>query len=221
MDFEHTGAQRFAAALNSAEVKRIADLFRDDHSPGRRLSLADLGSVAALLRRTGVVGRIASRLIGSAAQPVRALLLDKSPEKNWRLGWHQDRVIAVRERLDVEGFTNWSVKAGQMHVQPPHELLARMATFRIHVDSVGTCNAPLQVLAGSHSLGQLTEDRIGTLASAFDVITCLASAGDVWAYRTAVVHASAEQRTPGRRRVLQVDYSADDLPDGLKWQSLI
>lgn len=207
--------------LNSAEVESIASLFGDDRAPGRRLSSADLESLADLLGRTGVVGRIASKLIGCAAQPVRALLLDKSPEANWRLGWHQDRVIAVRERVDAEGFAGWSVKAGQVHVQPPHELLARMITVRIHVDPVDEDNAPLQVLAGSHRLGRLTEKRIEVLSAASEIITCLAGEGDVWAYRTAVVHASAEQCAAGRRRVLQVDYSADVLPGGLKWQSLI
>jgi len=39
---------------------------------------------------------IARRYLGDAAQPVRAIMFDKTPGANWSLGWHQDRTIAVR-----------------------------------------------------------------------------------------------------------------------------
>ena len=32
-----------------------------------------------------------------------------------------------------------------------------------------------------------------------------------------ILHASNAAETPRRRRVLQIDYSADDLPGGLQW----
>jgi signal transduction histidine kinase len=48
-------------------------------------------------------------------------------------------------------------------------------------------------------------------------LDCLADAGDVWVYRTPILHASDRAANGRRRRVLQVDYSGDDLPDGLSW----
>jgi len=65
------------------------------------------------------------------------------------------------------------------------------------------------------------EDEISVLPDRLEVISCTASPGDIWAYRTPIVHASAEQRRPGRRRVLQIDYSASDLPCELEWLPLI
>jgi hypothetical protein len=47
--------------------------------------------------------------------------------------------------------------------------------------------------------------------------TCLAAAGDVWLYSTAILHASERARMPRRRRVLQVDFAEGDLPAGLHW----
>jgi hypothetical protein len=219
--FERLGAQHFVSALNPADVARVAALFGHESIAGRRMGAADVARISDLLAHDGAIGHFAVSLIGDAARPVRALLFNKSPDANWRLGWHQDRVIAVQERVDVEGFAGWSVKAGQVHVQPPHELIARMVTLRVHVDAVGQNNAPLQILAGSHLLGRLKESSVEEVAREARVITCFATSGDIWAYRTAIVHASAEQVRPGRRRVLQVDYSPDALPGGLEWQYLV
>ena len=220
-EFESKGAQRFKSALSSFEIERIAPLFGDEGTAGRRLGEADLVPIATLLRTNGPIGRIAAYLIGGSARPVRAIAFDKSPERNWRLGWHQDRVIAVRERIDVDGFRAWSRKSGQLHVQPPFAIIGRMATLRVHLDPVDEENAPLQIVAGSHKHGPLPDQEVQALADAGEVITCTAQAGDVWAYSTPVVHASAEQQKPGRRRVLQVDYARDDLPGGLEWQTLV
>jgi hypothetical protein len=177
--------------------------------------------VADLIADSGAVGRIAGELMGSVAIPVRALLLDKSEAANWALGWHQDRTVAVRDRLDVPGFGPWSVKDGQIHVQPPHEITASMVTLRVHVDAVNELNSPLAILPGTHSMGRLANGRIDELAAELAPVICLAGAGDVWAYRAAIVHSSAEQKGSGRRRVLQIAYAADDLPDGREWQPLV
>ena len=53
----------------------------------------------------------AEAVLGPACFAVRALLFDKTPEANWKVIWHQDLTIAVRERRPVEGFGPWSEKA--------------------------------------------------------------------------------------------------------------
>ena len=220
-EFERIGAYCFGSVLSALQVDRFVPLFGPAGRPGRRLSLAYVRPVADLIAVSGPVGAVAARLLGPAARPVRALLLDKSAEGNWRLGWHQDRTIAVRERREVAGFGPWSVKAGHLHVRPPHWLTERMVTLRLHIDPVDEANAPLEILPGSHLLGRLSAEDVDRAAGNTPPLTCLAEAGDVWAYRTALVHASAEQRRSGRRRVVQVDYCAEELPGGLQWASLI
>ncbi|MBA3511703.1 MAG: phytanoyl-CoA dioxygenase family protein [Sphingomonas sp.] len=215
------GAIRFGAVLDAKQVDRVARLFGDGRRPGKRLSCDDLRSIGDLIGTRGAIGRIATGLLGPGAKPVRALLLDKSEAANWRLGWHQDRTIAVQERVEVTGFGPWSVKAGQLHVQPPHEITTRMVTLRVHVDGVDHDNAPLSVLPGSHVKGRLDDDAVQAYARKQEALTCLAEAGDIWAYSTAIVHASPEQKRSGRRRVLQIDYSAEELLGGLKWAALL
>ncbi|MEL7190648.1 MAG: phytanoyl-CoA dioxygenase, partial [Pseudomonadota bacterium] len=44
-----------------------------------------------------------------------------------------------------------------------------------------------------------------------------AEAGDIWLYSTPILHASDAAEKPSSRRVLQVDFAAEPLPDGLEW----
>lgn len=171
--------------------------------------LPELLSPAAL-------GREPARLL-SGARAVRAILFDKSEATNWALGWHQDRTIAVAERTEVAGFGPWSVKSGMPHVEPPFALIERMVTIRVHFDPVDPDNAPLLVAPGSHRLGRIPEKQLGEVVGQCGQASCLAERGDVWIYATSIVHASGAATKPARRRVLQVDYSADSLPPPLKW----
>lgn len=174
-------------------------------------------SLQSFLDREGLIGAIAATALGELARPVRAILFNKTPTTNWSLGWHQDRTIAVSEQRDVPGFGPWTVKAGMHHVEPPFELLARMVTLRVHLDDVDPRNAPLLVAPGSHRIGRLREADIDEVVARCGTVACLASAGDVWLYSTPILHASEAAKVPTTRRVLQVDYAAENLPDGLEW----
>ena len=112
-----------------------------------------------LLASSGPVGVVAASVLGEACRPVRAVLFDKTTATNWSVAWHQDRTIAVMERVDVEGFGPWTVKSGLLHVAPPFDLLAGMLTLRVHLDPVPETNAPLLVARGSHRLGRIAQQR--------------------------------------------------------------
>lgn len=211
---EHGAARRHGAAASflSALQGVAADL------PADRAGIR-LHGIVALADMLGpdALGGEAARLLGTKARPVRAILFDKSAATNWSLGWHQDRTIAVRERIDMPGFGPWSVKSGMTHVEPPFALIERMVTIRIHLDPVPADNAPLLVAPGSHRLGRIAEADLESVVARCGTAACLADAGDVWIYATPIVHASAASARTGHRRVLQIDYSADPLPGGLEW----
>src|SRR5687767_8321808 len=97
------------------------------------------------------------KCIGRELVAVKATLFDKTPQANWRVQWHQDRVIAVRERLAVPGFGPWTSKAGALHVEAPATVLSQMLAVRIHLDECGPDNGPLRVIAGSHQHGILSD----------------------------------------------------------------
>jgi len=144
-------------------------------------------------------------------------LFDKTPETNWALGWHQDRTIAVKQRVPVDGFGTWSVKSGMLHVEPPFELLSGMVTLRVHIDPVPADNAPLLIALGSHKLGRIAEEHVREVVRTCSTVACLAEPGDIWLYATPILHASEAAVAPVHRRVLQVDFSAGRLPGGLEW----
>src|SRR4029079_18014270 len=129
------------------------------------------------------------------------VLFDKSAETNWSLGWHQDRTIAVQQRIDVSGFGPWSLKNKMVHVEPPFDLLAGMVTLRVHLDPVPETNAPLLIAPGSHRLGQTAEGEVKSVVQQCGAATCLADAGDVWLYSTPILHCSEAARDPAHRRV--------------------
>ncbi len=216
LDFERDGARLFPGAINACLVElefAVAGLPCDEVG----LRLRGVTSLDPYLAATGCIGRIADAALGGQAKPVRAILFNKSAEANWSLAWHQDRTICVRERLDVPGFGPWSVKRGMQHVEPPFALSSRMITLRAHFDAVPATNAPLLIAPGSHKLGRIPFDEVGATVRRCGTAACLADAGDVWLYATPILHASEAASVPTRRRVLQVDYSADDLPAGLEW----
>ncbi len=173
--------------------------------------------LAEILGPQGPIGAAVSHAGGAGMKPVRAVLFDKSDRADWSLGWHQDRTIAVIDRCDTPGFGPWTVKQGIQHVEPPFALIEAMLTVRIHLDPVDADNAPLLVARGSHRLGRVPVDRVEQIVAQSQVHTCLAEAGDLWLYRTPILHASHAARPGRRRRVLQVDYAAGGLPAGLEW----
>jgi ectoine hydroxylase-related dioxygenase (phytanoyl-CoA dioxygenase family) len=92
-----------------------------------------------------------------------------------------------------------------------------MVTLRVHLDDVPADNAPLLVAPGSHRLGLVAEHDIAAAVARCGTQTCLAAAGDIWAYATPILHASAASVGQRHRRVLQIDYAAQALPGGLDW----
>lgn len=179
--------------------------------------LTGMAGLSVLLGQQQAIGAHIAAIMGRAVKPVRAILFDKSDAVNWSLGWHQDRTIAVARRCDLPGFGPWSMKQGLCHVEPPFAFIAAMVTIRIHLDPVDAKNAPLLIAPGTHHLGRIPVEDVERVARNHLEYACLADAGDVWVYRTPILHASARAASGRRRRVLQVDYSAQDLPAGLEW----
>lgn len=217
MLFDRDGAQRYRAALNDVALSKIKATVSGLPPDRAGLRLVGVAALNPHLFIDGAIGAIGGSVLGAMARPVRAVLFDKTPRTNWKLGWHQDRTIAVRRRVEIAGYGPWSTKSGLQHVEPPFDLLAGMVTLRVHLDDVGADNAPLLIAPGSHRLGRVAEIDIKDVVKTCGTFACLADAGDVWLYATPVLHASNAAATATRRRVLQIDYAACELPGGLDW----
>jgi ectoine hydroxylase-related dioxygenase (phytanoyl-CoA dioxygenase family) len=177
------------------------------------LALAEVRAVAAL---PAVIFRL-QPILGERFRAVRSIFFDKTAEANWPALWHQDLSLAVRERRELPGWSNWSVKRGIPHVQPPVETLDRMVTMRLHLDDCPVENGALRVIPRSHGKGLLGRDAIQAMAAG-TVQTVTAKAGDGLFMRPLIVHGSPPAKVPGRRRVLHLEFApANLLPPSLAW----
>ena len=158
-------------------------------------------------------------VLGSACFPVRAIYFDKTQGANWKVPWHQDLTIAVKERREAPGFGPWSRKDGVDHVQPPMALLERMVAVRWHLDDCGAGNGPLRVLPGSHRQGRLTAAAIQAWSAREESVTCIVERGGLLVMRPLLLHASSPATVPCHRRVVHIEYAAEPLPSGLEWLS--
>ncbi|TWT78254.1 Phytanoyl-CoA dioxygenase (PhyH) [Posidoniimonas polymericola] len=156
-------------------------------------------------------------MVAAAGMPVRAILFDKLADANWGVGWHQDLMIPVRERVETPDFSAWSVKQGVPHVKPPEEVLRQMVTIRLHLDDAGEDNGPLQVVPCSHHWGEVPTPEVAERVRGCEVTLCTAAAGDALFMRPLLMHASAKATTPARRRVLHIEFAAQPLPGELRW----
>lgn len=169
------------------------------------------------LAKSPAVLELVKQILGPRAFPVRGIFFDKTPDANWKVAWHQDLTITVKEKHDVEGFSAWSRKEEVWHVQPPVEILENMVTARLHLDDCDETNGPLQVVSGSHQSGRLTAQMISEFRDARPVVTCTAQKGDALLMRPLLLHASSPAKTAKHRRVIHIEFAADDLPASLQW----
>jgi ectoine hydroxylase-related dioxygenase (phytanoyl-CoA dioxygenase family) len=169
------------------------------------------------LARSSQVRSLVDDVLDPGAFVVRGILFDKTPAANWKVTWHQDLTIAVRERRDVPGFGPWSEKARIPHVQPPADVLERMLTVRVHLDDCRIENGPVQVIPGSHAVGRISAGDVSDWRARRDPVFCTTQRGGVLLMRPLILHASSPATVPSHRRVVHLEFAADELPAGLEW----
>ena len=185
---------------------------------GNARNLLDLPPALALARHPAL-RRLAESVLGPGCAAVRGLLFDKTPQSNWKVPWHQDLTVALRGQSEADGFGPWSVKGGVVHAHAPVAVLESMLAVRIHLDDCGPDNGPVRLLSGTHALGKLSGAKIDRLAAARPAELGVAGAGAVLAFRPLILHASSAATSPGRRRVVHLEFVRGGvLPAGLAWR---
>ncbi len=180
-------------------------------------NLLDESAEVRELGESDAVRALVEPILGAHFFPVRGILFDKIPDANWKVPWHQDVTIAVRERVEAEGFGPWSMKADVLHVQPSAAILEHMLTVRLHLDPCGEENGALRVLPGSHTCGKIPENKIATLRESLPEEVCAVGLGGALLMRPLLLHASSPASVPGHRRVVHLDFASTQLPNGMQW----
>ncbi|MFP4844495.1 WYL domain-containing protein [Winogradskyella sp. PE311] len=156
------------------------------------------------------------RSIDKNAFLTKAIFFDKSPNDNWYVTWHQDVPINVLERIDTEGFSSWTNKKDVIGVRPPEHISKNTFSMRIHLDDTTVKNGALKVIPGSHNK-RLSDDEVKLISSNSIPFVSEVASGGVQLLKPLLLHASSESKVQRRRRVLHLEFSSIELPNGLNY----
>lgn len=172
------------------------------------------------LALSNIVRALAEAVLGGRCFATRGIFFNKTEQSNWKVPWHQDLTIAVRDRRNVNGFGLWTKKEGILHVQPPTEVLGRMMAVRLHLDASEPDNGPLRVIPESHRHGRLSAEQIADWDKEKSV-ACTVPSGGAVLMRPLLLHASSACVSTKPRRVIHLEFAAEDLPNGLEWHERV
>lgn len=230
MNFAKFKTDGFFILKNALDEKTVSNLIADlsqikpQQSASRKTEaiygVRDLLNLSNSIRefsQSTRVRKIAESILEENAKVVRAIYFDKTADANWKVPWHQDLTIAVREKRETKGFSAWTIKAGIQHVQPPISILENMLTLRFHLDDADETNGALKVVPESHLKGRLSAEQIEAEHRNNAVKLCRAQKGDCLLMRPLILHSSSAGTDPKNRRVIHFEFSAGKLPNNLEW----
>jgi len=212
--FQDDGYAVVDAGLDSGALFELGALLDTEH-PGER----NLLGVPAIreLARSETIRDLACPVLGDNCFAVRGILFNKTEEANWKVAWHQDCFIAVAARSEIPGWGPWSIKAGVHHVRPTSDVISRMLAVRIHLDDCNADNGALRVVPWSHKYDFLSVSQIQQFPKK-SAGTCAAKRGDAILMRPLLLHSSSPAKIPSSRRVVHLEFAADELPTGVEWR---
>jgi len=213
-EFETHGRVWFRNAISPSDLALFDEATTETAKAGQRLGASR--ALDAALSRDSSLGN-AIRQLDHKAEPVRVVAFNKSEKVNWGVPWHQDRVIAVNEKTDTAGYSNWTKKSGTWHCEPPQSVLEHMLFVRVHLDDTDRSNGAMEIAVGSHKGGIVSSAEAETAAKACPIEVCEAQRGDVLILKMLTLHSSKPAKVQSGRRVLRVDYASFQLPPPLSW----
>jgi hypothetical protein len=200
-------------ALERSDLAALDQIAGDGAGrPGFRVIWTD-PAIAPILAKVTAALRFAL----PGARLTRVVWFSKDAQANWGVPWHQDRVVAVAERHDVSGYTNWSCKSGVWHCEPPLDLFAQMRFVRVHLDDCNAANGAMEIALGSEVEGLVRETQAAEIAARYPSELCAAERGDIQILPMLVLHRSRPATSDAPRRALRLDYALTDLPAPLSW----
>ncbi|MBO9631733.1 MAG: phytanoyl-CoA dioxygenase family protein [Chitinophagaceae bacterium] len=144
----------------------------------------------------------------------KSIYFDKPGQSNWFVAYHQDLTISVKEKTDLPGYGPFTKKQDQFAVQPPVAVLEKNFTIRIHLDDTDASNGVLRVIPASHLPGIR---RIEEVDNFHEEVPCPVGEAGIMLMHPLLFHASGKSTSARSRRVLHIEFSNQELPEGLTW----
>lgn len=139
---------------------------------------------------------------------VKSTYYDKPSGSNWELSFHQDICVNLNKMLTGHQFCSWAKRKNYYEAKASADILEKTITLRLHLDDCGKENGALKIVPGSHKMG---------LIDVFDykennVKYIEVTEGDILKMCPLLLHASANNHSKKRRRVVHMEFSNLDLP---------
>ena len=151
---------------------------------------------------------------------IKSIYFDKPPSANWIVNWHQDLTINVTGHRDVEGYINWRELPDRTVVQPNRTLLENIFTVRIHLDDCTSENGALRVIEKSHKHGVIAIEEWKQTKPGIERI-CEVELGGIQLMKPLTLHSSYRTENNQHRRVIHLEFTDQELPEGLEWKEAI
>jgi ectoine hydroxylase-related dioxygenase (phytanoyl-CoA dioxygenase family) len=212
-DLNRDGFAIFPNCMDHDTVGRLRADFSETRSPDRNILSLPLVRAVATSRS---VREIVEKILGPECFAVRGIFFNKTRQANWKVMWHQDLTIAVREQHPVIGFGPWTTKAEIWHVQPPSEIMSVMLAIRLDLDESDCDKGPLRVIPATHRRGRFSATEISALAKN-NRVTCTVPEGGALVMHRLLLHASSAYLVDKPRRVIHLEFAAQELSHALSW----
>lgn len=198
-EFGQKGWMKLPCRISEPALEKLGTLNPFEGS-GRRLS--DMTALAKALPLE-LINTLSD--LGFDPTPLRSVGFHKSLENNWSLPWHQDRVMAVTERLEDPKLKNWTLKSGVWHCEPTPETLKKLAFVHIAFDDVTAESGGLELVEGTHRLGAVKQDNMSAVVARHSVKRPILRRGEALLLSALTLHRSGKNQTGFSRRSLRID----------------
>ena len=142
----------------------------------------------------------------------KAIFFNKPAKSNWFVSHHQDLSISVQNKLETEGYINWTNKNGQLGVIPPKSILESTITFRIHLDATNETNGALRVIPKTHAKGIIRIDETFNKEELGKEVLCKVEQGGIMLMKPLLLHASSKSTSENDRRVIHLEFCNKEIP---------
>ena len=139
---------------------------------------------------------------------INSVYFDKPPRSNWQLDYHQDLKIKLRDLDHQNQFNRWTKTSEYYEVFAPESILEKIITIRLHLDDCSVDNGALSVIPESNQEGVIDLAHYNKKQP----ISIPAKEGDVLIMSPLLLHASGNNSSNTRRRVIHLEFSSDRLP---------
>lgn len=222
---EQVGFTTIDHVFSNDQVANILQLIdQTDTSKGTFRKSADLFAIRQFLKEVPEIDglilndefrQLVHRLFGADYFIVKSIYFDKPEQSNWFVSYHQDLTISVDKKVELDGYSKWTVKQGQFSVQPPLDILKQIYTVRIHLDDTDENNGALKVIPGSHLKDVYRAEDIDWLKETEHI--CNVPKGGVMVMKPLLLHSSSRTTNNHKRRVIHIEFCNQELHEELKW----